>query len=126
MDDGRPIPQKGLNHSGQWWIGKIDEKGQEIPLAHPNARYVISLKGLPNLDPLIDNPLGVEVGGIIYGGRDADTWVPVQESFDWDHGVITMGASLESETTSATLGPSGVRMFQPFSNLDFISIPLGQ
>jgi len=74
----------------------------------------------------LDDPKGVEIKGIIYGGRDSDTWVPVQESYDWDHGVITMGACLESNTTAATLGKSGVRMFQPFSNLDFISIPLGQ
>jgi phosphoenolpyruvate carboxykinase (GTP) len=74
----------------------------------------------------LDDPRGVEVGGIIYGGRDRDTWVPVQQSLDWNHGVITMGASLESDTTAATLGPSGIRKFQPFSNLDFISIPLGK
>lgn len=126
LDDGRPIPPRGVNHSGPWWIGKIDENGQEIPMAHKNARYTISLLGLPNLDPALDDPNGVEIGGIIYGGRDDDTWVPVQESFNWEHGVLTKGACLESKTTSATLGPSGVRMFQPFSNLDFISIPLGQ
>jgi phosphoenolpyruvate carboxykinase (GTP) len=126
IDDGRPSPPRGVNHSGPWWEGKKDEHGQAIPLANKNARYTISLRGLPNLDPELDNPLGVELGGIIYGGRDPDTWVPVQESFDWEHGVITMGASLESRSTAATLGPSGVLMFQPFSNLDFISIPLGQ
>jgi len=126
LDDGRPIPPRGVNHSGPWWIGKLDENGQEIPMAHKNARYTIGLKGLPNLDSTLDAPEGVEVGGIIYGGRDGDTWVPVQESFDWAHGVLTMGACLESKTTAATLGQSGIRTFQPFSNLDFISIPLGQ
>jgi phosphoenolpyruvate carboxykinase (GTP) len=126
IDDGRPSPPRGVNHSGPWWEGKKDEYGQDIPLANKNARYTISLRGLPNSNPELDNPFGVELGGIIYGGRDSDTWVPVQESFDWEHGVVTMGASLESKSTAATLGPSGVRMFQPFSNLDFISIPLGQ
>ncbi|MFW9959824.1 MAG: phosphoenolpyruvate carboxykinase (GTP) [Candidatus Thorarchaeota archaeon] len=126
LDDGRPVPPRGVNHSGPWWIGKVDENGEEIPMANKNARYTISLRGLPNLDSALDDPKGVEIKGIIYGGRDSDTWVPVQESFDWEHGVITMGASLESKTTAATLGKSGVRMFQPFSNLDFISIPLGQ
>jgi len=126
LDDGRPIPPRGVNHSGPWWIGKVDENGEEIPMAHKNARYTISLKGLPNVDSALEDPRGVKIGGIIYGGRDSDTWVPVQESFDWNHGVLTMGACLESKTTAATLGPSGVRTFQPFSNLDFISIPLGQ
>jgi len=126
LDDEREMPPRGVNHSGPWWIGKTDENGEEIPMAHKNARYTISLSNLPNLDPALEDPAGVEVGGIIYGGRDADTWVPVQQSFNWNHGVMTMGASLESKTTAATLGPSGERKFQPFSNLDFISIPLGQ
>ena len=126
IDDGRSIPPRGVNHSGPWWIGKVDEKGEEIPMANKNARYTINLTGLPNLDSALDDPEGVEIEGIIYGGRDDDTWVPLQESFDWEHGVVTMGACLESKTTAATLGQSGVRMFQPFSNLDFISIPLGQ
>jgi len=62
----------------------------------------------------------------VYGGRDSDTWVPVQEALNWTHGVITMGASLESETTAAALGREGVRAHQPMSNLDFVSIPLGR
>lgn len=47
------------------------------------------------------------MGGMIYGGRDSDTSVPVEESFDWEHGILTKGAVLESETTSATLGHEG-------------------
>ena len=126
LDDGREVPPRGVNHSGPWWIGKVDEDGKEIPMAHKNARYTINLIGLSNLDEALDDPDGVEVGGIIYGGRDADTWVPVTQSFSWDHGVITMGASLESATTAATLGPGDERKFNPFSNLDFLSIPLGE
>ena len=57
---------------------------------------------------------------LVYGGRDSDTWVPVEESFDWAHGIITRGASLESETTAATLGKEGVREFNPMSNIDFL------
>jgi phosphoenolpyruvate carboxykinase (GTP) len=124
--DGREPPKRGINFSGEWFEGKKDENGEEIPLAHKNARYTIALDGLANLDQALNDVDGVKVGAIIYGGRDADTWVPVQESFDWAHGVITMGASLESESTAATLGPSGVRGFQPFSNMDFLSIPLGR
>lgn len=126
LDDGYDPPKGGINYSGEWFPGKVDRDGEEIPYAHKNARYTIGLEGLTNLDDTLDDSRGVEVGGIIYGGRDKDTWVPVQQAFDWAHGVITMGASLESETTAATLGPSGVRKFQPFSNLDFISIPLGK
>ena len=126
LDDGFDPPKSGINYSGEWFPGKTNRDGEEIPFAHKNARYTVGLEGLSNLDDTLDDPRGVEIGAIIYGGRDKDTWVPVQQSLDWVHGVITMGASLESETTSATLGPSGIRMFQPFSNLDFISIPLGK
>ena len=126
LDDGFDPPKSGINYSGEWFPSKTDRDGVEIPYAHKNARYTVGLEGLSNLDDTLDDPRGVEVGAIIYGGRDKDTWVPVQQSLNWVHGVITMGASLESETTSATLGPRGVRMFQPFSNLDFISIPLGK
>ena len=84
------------------------------------------MSALSNRDERADDPEGVPVGGIVYGGRDSDTWVPVQQSFDWIHGVITMGASLESESTAATLGQQGVRAFQPMSNLDFVSLPLGR
>lgn len=126
LDDGLEPPKAGINHSGEWFEGKVDRHGELIPFANKNARYTIGLGGLSNLDDALDDPRGVEVGGMVYGGRDSDTWVPIQQSLDWVHGVITMGASLESETTAATLGPSGVRSFQPFSNLDFISITLGK
>jgi phosphoenolpyruvate carboxykinase (GTP) len=126
LEDGRDAPNRGINFSGDWFEGKKDEEGEAIPLAHKNARYTIGLEGLPNVDKTLEDPSGVEVGAVIYGGRDSDTWVPVQESFDWAHGVTTMGASLESESTAATLGPSGIRKFQAFSNMDFISIPLGK
>ena len=134
VKDGRPywlgmgqeLPKEGVNFSGPWHIGKIDKQGSEIPPAHKNARYTIALGKLANLDPEFDNPNGVPVGGVIYGGRDSDTSVPVQQSFDWAHGIITMGASLESETTAATIGQEGVRSFNLMSNLDFLAIPLGK
>jgi len=123
---GRELPAKGMNFSGEWFAGKLDADGNEVPPAHKNARYTVALADLANLDPLADDPAGVPLGGIIYGGRDSDCWPPVQQSFDWTHGVVTMAASLESETTSATLGQEGVRSFQPMSNLDFVSLPLGR
>jgi len=119
-------PPKGFNHSGTWFVGKKDSKGKEIPCSHPNARFTINLRLLPNLDPIIEDPHGVRVDGIVYGGRDSDTCVPVEEAFDWDHGIITKGAALESETTAAVLGTPGMLEFNPMSNLDFLSVPLGK
>ena len=123
---GEALPKEGTNFSGKWHIGKIDKQGNEISPAHKNARYTISLRSLANLDSNFDDPQGVPVGGIIYGGRDSDTSVPVQQSFDWAHGIITMGATLESETTAATIGAEGIRVFCLMSNLDFLAIPLGR
>jgi len=126
LGDEREMPEEGINYSGEWVAGKKDEKDVEIKPSHMNARYTIRISALKNRDPLADDPNGVEVGGIIYGGRDSDTWVPVKQAFDWNHGVITMGASIESETTAATLGKAGVRKFNIMSNLDFVSIPLSE
>jgi phosphoenolpyruvate carboxykinase (GTP) len=123
--DGQ-IPPRGENHSGEWTPGKIGPEGREITVSHPNARFTLDMGLLRNVDPLRDDPKGVVVGAIVYGGRDSDTWVPVEQSLDWVHGVITKGASLESETTAATLGKEGVREFNPMSNRDFLCIPIGQ
>ncbi len=121
---GRPLPDEGENFSGQWKKGKKDAKGNEILAAHKNARYTIRLSELENVDPMLDDPEGVPISAVIYGGRDSDTSVPVYQSFDWDHGVF-IGASLESETTAATLGAVGVRELSPMANLDFLVVPLG-
>jgi len=124
---GVETPDHGTNHSGDnWHQGKQDENGNEIPLAHPNARYTLRLEYLDNLDPAWDDVNGVPVGGLIYGGRDSDTTVPVEEARDWEEGIIFKACTLESETTSATLGQAGIRKPQPMANLDFISYPVGQ
>ena len=125
IGDGRSIPEKGVNFSGEWHDGKKDNEGKEIPQAHPNARYTIRIEELNNADENLHNPEGVPLSGVFYGGRDSDTMPPVLESLNWDHGVF-IGASIESETTSATLGAEGIRTQQPFANLDFIVVPLGK
>ena len=134
VKDGRPywlgmgcdLPKDGVNYTGYWWEGKTDENGNKIPPAHKNARYTVSLRALENCDPELDNPLGVELGGIIYGGRDSKAYVPVQQSFSWEHGIIAYGASLETETTFATVDEEGIPEINMMSIQDFISIPLGQ
>ena len=124
LGDKREIPEKGINYSGQWYKGKKDSKGNELVHSHKNARYTLRLDSLSNTDSELNNPDGVELKGIIFGGRDSSICPPVQQAFDWTHGVITIGAALESETTAATLGQEGVRQFNPMSNLDFMAIPL--
>ncbi|MHA2059702.1 MAG: phosphoenolpyruvate carboxykinase domain-containing protein [Candidatus Ranarchaeia archaeon] len=121
---GQNIPKEGTNFSGKWLEGKIDASGKTILPSHPNARYTIDISHLKNVDPLLNDPNGVPFQAILYGGRDSDTSVPIFQSFSWNHGVF-VGASLESETTAATLGAEGVRTLQPMANLDFVVVPLG-
>ncbi len=123
---GNQLPKEGTNFSGAWYEGKKDESGNEVPAAHKNARYAVALNALENCDSELDNPNGVELGGIMYGGRDAKAYVPVQQSFNWEHGIIAYGASLETETTFAIIGEEGVPEINMMSIQDFISIPLGQ
>ncbi|MEA1964376.1 MAG: phosphoenolpyruvate carboxykinase (GTP) [Candidatus Aerophobetes bacterium] len=119
---GKDIPDKGINHSGEWFEGKKDKEGNVIDCSHKNARYTIRLNALENIDPKADDPAGVPVQAIIYGGRDSDTTIPIVESLSWSHGVF-LGATVESETTSATIGAQGIRKHNPMANLDFISVP---
>ncbi len=118
------IPDKGINFSGEWFEGKKDNQDKEIPCSHKNARYTLKLNELNNIDSKANDPDGVPVKAIFYGGRDSDTTVPIVESLTWAHGVF-LGATVESETTAATLGARGVRKYNPMANLDFISVPLG-
>ncbi|HER24712.1 MAG TPA: phosphoenolpyruvate carboxykinase (GTP) [Candidatus Atribacteria bacterium] len=120
----KDIPDKGINFSGEWFKGKKDSQGKEIPCSHKNARYTLRLKELKNIDPKANDPEGVPIKAIFYGGRDSDTTIPIVESLTWAHGVF-LGATVESETTAATLGARGVRKYNPMANLDFISVPLG-
>ncbi|MCM8771922.1 MAG: phosphoenolpyruvate carboxykinase (GTP) [Candidatus Omnitrophica bacterium] len=125
LDMGCELPEEGINYSGKWYKGKKDEKGEEILPAHKNARYTISLKALPNCDEELDNPNGVELGGIIFGGRDYRGYVPVQQGFDWVHGIIAYGVALETETTFAITEAEGKYEINIMSIQDFVSIPLG-
>jgi phosphoenolpyruvate carboxykinase (GTP) len=123
---GQEVPEDGENFSGQWHKGKKDAKGAAIPHAHKNARYAVTLKALDNCDPELENPKGVELSGVIYGGRDPKSSVPCQQGFNWDHGIISYGASLETETTFATIGKEGVPEINLMSIQDFVAISLGK
>ena len=125
LEMGKELPDSGMNYSGKGWFkGKKDAKGKEILHAHPNARFTFEIADLENADPSLNDPEGVHVEGIFYGGRDSDTNVPVYESLNWEHGVFA-GATIESETTAATLGAVGIRKNSPMANMDFLVVPIG-
>ncbi|MBT3380749.1 MAG: phosphoenolpyruvate carboxykinase (GTP) [Lentisphaerae bacterium] len=135
VKDGKPYwlgmseetPVAGANYaSDEWTEGMVGPDGNVTTLSHKNARYTVQMRDLENADPDWDNKQGLPIGGIIYGGRDSDTSVPVREAYSWDHGVCMMGATLESETTSATIGQEGVRKWNVMSNMDFLSMSVGR
>lgn len=123
---GEEPPAEGENFSGPWHKGKTDTKGAAIPCAHKNARYAVTLPALKNCDPELNATAGVELSGIMYGGRDAKAYVPCQQGFSWEHGIVAYGASLETETTFATIGKEGVPEINLMSIQDFVAIPLGK
>ena len=124
---GVDSPEEGENHFGSWKKGIKDSKGNEVGLAHGNARYTMRLDYLDNIDKEgFEAKDGVKVEGILYGGRDSDITVPVEESPSWKDGILLKACTLESETTSATLGAEGVRKPSPMANMDFVSYPLGE
>jgi len=127
LGQGIEAPKEGLNHFGKWTEGIKDSTGKEVPVAHPNSRYTMRLDYLENFDKEgFEKKDGVKVQGILYGGRDSDTTVPVEESPDWKDGILLKACTLESETTAATLGKEGVRAASPMANMDFVSYPLGE
>ncbi|QIW23887.1 phosphoenolpyruvate carboxykinase (GTP) [Sulfolobus sp. S-194] len=113
-------PEKGINYEGPW----SSDMGK--PASHPNARFTVPLTAFRNLDENYDNPDGVEIEGIIFGVRDYEILIPVVEAFSCSHGVVTIGASMESVRTSAVIGKGDEYEFNPMAILDFMPIRLGE
>jgi phosphoenolpyruvate carboxykinase (GTP) len=98
------------------WQGNPYEAGK--PAAHPNSRFTVSIYNCPSLSKEYDNPRGVPIAGIIFGGRRSNTIPLVCESFNWEHGVFRASTS-GSETTTAAAGQVGVVRRDPMAMIPF-------
>jgi phosphoenolpyruvate carboxykinase (GTP) len=104
------------------WQGRAWEAGKG-PAAHPNSRFTVSAKQCGSYTPAAEEPAGVPLSAIVFGGRRKELAPLVVESVSWDHGVF-MGASVASETTAAATGAVGVvrrdpMAMQPFCGYNF-------
>ncbi len=113
-------PVDAVNWKGEPWNGKEStEKG-----AHPNSRFTAPAKNCPCISAEFDNPDGVPLSAIIFGGRRAKTAPLVYQSFDWKHGTF-VGSIMASETTAAASGAVGVVRRDPMAMLPFCGYNMG-
>ena len=115
---------KGAKVNGKEYTSVIGADGKPQKLAHPNSRFTAPAVNCPCVSPEFNNPKGVPVSAIIFGGRRESTTPLVYQAKDWTHGTY-MGSAVSSETTAAATGAVGVLRHDPMAMKPFIGYNVG-
>ncbi len=114
-----PVPLSGIDWTGKpWKPGLTDEDGKPIYGANPNSRFTAPIKQCPSISPLVDDPEGVPISAIIFGGRRATLAPLIYQAFNWQHGVF-VGSIMASEITAAQYGAQGKVRRDPMAMIPF-------